>query len=431
MDLNWLRQASLGKTYYIETYGCQMNVHDSERIAGILCSIGFEEAPNMDKADLIIFNTCCVRENAERKVFGNVGALKQRKTRQKGLVIAVCGCMMQQKPVAEKLARTFRFVDIIFGTKQMHELPEMLYRVLTDRQRVLAIDELEDEKCEEPEARRAKGPAAYINIMQGCNNFCSYCIVPYVRGRERSREPEKIVDEVLHIQKEGYNEVLLLGQNVNSYGRGLETPATFSDLLKRISDTGIGRIRFMTSHPKDISDELITTMAERTNICKQIHLPVQSGSNRILKLMNRGYTTEHYMGIVEKLHAQMPEIAVSTDIIVGFPGETQQDFEETLQLLKVVRFDSAFTFMYSLRSGTRAAGMPGHLTEEEKSRRLTELIEIQDAITYEKNRAYMGKIQSVLVEGESKRNAGDVCGARIRASGTPESFAGARIRARW
>ncbi len=384
-----------------------MNAHDSEKIAGILEDLGFSAGKSKYEADFVIFNTCCVRENAENKIFGNVGVLKQVKRARPDMLISVCGCMMQQPGMAEKLSRMFPFVDIIFGTTNMDELPAMTAAALEKNRSVRVKEEPSFE--EDLLFKRGEPPLASVNIMQGCDNFCAYCIVPYVRGRERSRSMEAVVREVETLAAEGYKEVLLLGQNVNSYGRGVEG-ASFPKLLERVSHTGIRRIRFMTSHPKDVSSELLRVMRERENICKHLHLPVQSGSTAILERMNRRYSRESYLRLVEQIRSVMPEIELSTDIIVGFPGETEKDFQDTLGLVEQVRFDSAFTFVYSKRSGTRAADFTDQVPEDVKQKRIVELVALQSAVTYESNRSKVGAIEEVLVEGASARNPADVCG---------------------
>lgn len=399
-----------GLKYEIVTYGCQMNAHDSEKLAGILESIGYKKAAEGEEADFVLFNTCCVRANAEKRLYGNVGVYKKIKQRRKNLIVAVCGCMMQQDGAADKLASTFPFVRIIFGTHAMQSLPEMIYKVITTGKRAICVEEGK-EIIEDIPMHRNKPPLSYVSIMQGCDNFCSYCIVPYVRGRERSREPIQIIDEVKRLADAGYKEVMLLGQNVNSYGKGTEANMRFPELLDQIAaKTGISRIRFMTSHPKDISHELIEVMASHDNICKQLHLPVQSGSTRVLKEMNRHYTREHYLEIIEDVRAVMPGITLSTDVMIGFPGETQRDFEDTLSLMGQVRYDSAYTFVYSPRIGTKAAAMPDQIPEDEKQRRIVALVDLQNEITYEKNLECAGRRFKVLIEGVSQRDEGCVCG---------------------
>lgn len=395
-----------GLKYHIITYGCQMNAHESEKIAGILENIGYTPANSKEDADFILFNTCCVRENAEQKTFGNVGRIKKLKQLNQDMLVAVCGCMMQQEKAAKKLMETFPFVDIIFGTHNLHELPGMILSYKSGGERFYSAPETQELHDDVPQ-KRAEGPLASVNIMYGCNNFCSYCIVPYVRGRERSRSAEDVMREVSGLTAQGYREVMLLGQNVNSYDGGIN----FARLLKRIcGETDIPRIRFMTSHPKDLSDELIEVIAAYPQICRHIHLPVQSGSSRVLRKMNRKYTREAYIALAEKIRERIPGIAITTDIIVGFPGETDVDFGDTLSLVKRLRFDSAFTFVYSPRSGTQAAEMPDQVDEALRTERIMELVALQNKITEERNREYEGKTTQVLVEGISTRNPGHVCG---------------------
>lgn len=400
--------------YYIETYGCQMNEHDSEKIAGLLQAVGYQKAEQMQQADLILFNTCCVRDHAEKKVFGNIGALKPLSQQKSGLIVAVCGCMMQQEEVAKKLMQTFPFVKIVFGTNNMNELPSMLYRAVMHRERVFNVQKanISSTAVEDVPMVRKKRPLATVNIMQGCDNFCTYCIVPYVRGREWSRPAEDILMEVKGLVKQGYREVMLLGQNVNSYGKkGGETSMDFADLLEQIAaGTGISRIRFMTSHPKDISKKLLEKIAGHENICKQLHLPVQSGSSRVLMRMNRGYTREEYLRLVETAREIVPGIALTTDIIVGFPGESEEDYAQTLSLVREVGYDAAFTFVYSPRKGTKAAEFPEQVPEQIKQQRIVRLIELQSELTYESNLRYVGKKELILVEDVSKKDEQSICG---------------------
>ena len=400
--------------YYIETYGCQMNEHDSEKIAGLLQAVGYQKAEQMQQADLILFNTCCVRDHAEKKVFGNIGALKPLSQQKSGLIVAVCGCMMQQEEVAKKLMQTFPFVKIVFGTNNMNELPSMLYRAVMHRERVFNVQKanISSTAIEDVPMVRKKRPLATVNIMQGCDNFCTYCIVPYVRGREWSRPAEDILMEVRGLVEQGYREVMLLGQNVNSYGKkGGETSMDFADLLEQIAaGTGISRIRFMTSHPKDISKKLLEKIAGHENICKQLHLPVQSGSSRVLMRMNRGYTREEYLRLVETAREIVPGIALTTDIIVGFPGENEEDYAQTLSLVREVGYDAAFTFVYSPRKGTKAAEFPEQVPEQIKQQRIVRLIELQSELTYESNLRYVGKKELILVEDVSKKDEQSICG---------------------
>ncbi len=390
---------------FVETYGCAQNESDSERLKGMLEEMGYGFCDKTDKADLVLYNTCAVRENAELRVFGNIGALKHQKIRKPGLIIGVCGCMMQQAHIAEEIRKKYKHVDMVFGTHSLYMFPEILDKARRGC-RVFENEDSEGEIFETESCYRDEPPLAKIPIMYGCNNFCTYCIVPYVRGRERSRSAENILNEVKRVAELGYKEVMLLGQNVNSYGKDLDGGLTFAELLDEVCKIeGIERVRFMTSHPKDISDELIEVMARNDKICKQLHLPVQCGSDRILKKMNRSYTREKYLHIVKKVREKMPEIVLSTDIIVGFPGETNEDFEDTLSILKEVEYDLVFSFIYSKRKGTPAAEMPDCLTEEEKHRNFDRMQEVQNEISKRRNDAYLGKVEKVLVEGFSKTNA--------------------------
>lgn len=345
-----LQQYAEGKRfkYHIVTYGCQMNVHDSEKLAGMLQEIGYEETQVLEEADIILFNTCCVREHAEQRVYGNVGALRSYKQSNPNLILGVCGCMMQQKETAEDIIKKFPFVDLVFGTHNLHHFPRLLFEAVNSGHTVVEILDEEGNIVEGIPAKRASNVSAYVTIMYGCNNFCTYCIVPHVRGRERSRLPGDITDEIGELAANGCKEITLLGQNVNSYGKDLGDGYLFPDLLRDVNKIeGIERIRFVTSHPKDLSDDLIDAMAECEKVCEHIHLPLQAGSNVILRKMNRRYTREDYLKLVDKLRARIPGIAVSTDIIVGFPGETEEDFLDTLDMMERVQYDSAFTFIYS------------------------------------------------------------------------------------
>ncbi len=389
------------KFYHIVTYGCQMNVHESEKIAGILSELGYKHCDSPEQADIVVFNTCCIRENAENHAFGNIGMLKKLKSRRKDMLIAVGGCLPQQLNKAENLHEKFPYVDIIFGTHNLHNLKELIKLKLGRKKTVIQIDEREGEICEDDKPLRTSYPNAWVNIMYGCNNFCSYCIVPYVRGRERSRSSEKIIEEVRSLVAEGYKEITLLGQNVNSYRGEL----TFPQLLERIAlIEGKFRIRFMTSHPKDFSLELIEVMAKYPKkICRCLHLPVQSGSDRILREMNRRYTSADYLEKVRMLKAAIPECAVTTDLIVGFPGETDGDFKDTLKLVKKVGFASAFTFVYSKRAGTRAAEMPDQVPEEVSKARIIELVELVNSQTRAMSQTYIGKTVEILCEGYDEK----------------------------
>ncbi|MGI5849320.1 MAG: tRNA (N6-isopentenyl adenosine(37)-C2)-methylthiotransferase MiaB [Christensenellales bacterium] len=397
-------------TYYIETYGCQMNAHESEKVAGILESLGYSTAKAKAKADLIVFNTCCIREHAEEKLFGNLGALKDHKAAVAGAVIAVCGCMMQQPEIADKIIKRFPFVDIVFGTNHLQSIASMLCDVLIKNRRALSI-ELDETIIEGLPAVRNSTHSAFVNIIYGCNNFCTYCVVPFVRGRERSRRSAEILKEINLLCRQGVTEVTLLGQNVNSYGKDLKDDLSFPQLLKRIDEeTDIKRLRFMTSHPKDLTEELINCYGRLNSLCEHIHLPVQSGSDRILDRMNRCYTKAHYIGLVKMLRQRVPNIAITTDIIVGFPGETEDDFVDTLDLVASVQYDAAYTFAYSSRALTKAASMPDHLDKQTKSERLARLNALVSDSMVHKNSQYLNKIVKVLIDGCSKRDENEVSG---------------------
>jgi len=386
-----------GRAYYIETFGCQMNVRDSETAAGLLETLGFSHGTDKESASLILFNTCCVRDHAEKRVFGNIGALKELKEENPNLIIGVFGCMMQQQEVAEKLYKRFPFVDIVFGTNLLSRLPAFVESAESGA-RTLAVDEQNIQIEDDLPSIRTGKINAFVNINYGCDNYCTYCIVPYVRGRERSREANAVVEEAKRLVAEGYTELTLLGQNVNSYGKDL-ADASFGKLLAEVSKVdGLKRIRFMTSHPKDLTDEMIDAMARYENVCHHVHLPMQSGSNEILKRMNRKYTRERYLEIVQKLRAAMPDVELTTDIIVGFPGETEEDFLETLDLVEKVGFASAFTFKYSPRKGTRAATMEEQVPEPDKRSRLQRLNELQERKSRENNEKYVGVTGIVHVE---------------------------------
>ena len=405
--------------YCIVTLGCQMNAHDSETIAGMLDEMGMTPAESREQADLVLYNTCCVRENAENKALGNVIWLKELKALKPDLIIGVGGCMMQEEGMGEKVRKMYPFVDLAFGTHNMYRLPELLYKVICEKQRAIEITREDGGICEGLPVHRRNNFSAYINIMYGCNNYCSYCIVPYVRGRERSRDMDKIVEEAKALADSGVQEIMLLGQNVNSYMGG---GAHFAELLYRLDQLDIPRVRFMTSHPKDISDELIACFGEMHHLCKQLHLPVQAGNDRILSQMNRRYTREQYLDKVRALRAVCPEIGLTSDIIVGFPGETLEEFEDTVSLIDEVRYDAAYTFIYSPRPGTRAANMPDDTPMEEKSRRIQRLIEHQQRITTELCTRQIGRIEPVLVEEVSARDTQCVGGKTER--GHMVNFAG-------
>ncbi|WP_328598638.1 tRNA (N6-isopentenyl adenosine(37)-C2)-methylthiotransferase MiaB [Inconstantimicrobium porci] len=399
------------KEYFIQTFGCQMNEEDSEKLCGMLNRQGYVQTENKEDASIIIFNTCCVRENAENKVFGNVGDLKKLKKKNKDLIIAICGCMMQQKGMADKVLEMFPYVDIIFGTHNSYKFPEYLARVKQSGVQVKEILNKEDKIVEGIPIERKSNVKAFVTVMYGCNNFCTYCVVPYVRGRERSRKPEDIENEIKDLVAKGYKEITLLGQNVNSYGKGLEPHITFADLLRRINKIeGLERIRFMTSHPKDLTDELIYAIRDCDKLCEQIHLPVQSGSSRILKEMNRHYDRDQYLKLVRKIKKEIPNVSISTDIIIGFPGETEEDFNDTLSLVKEVEYDSAFTFIYSRRNNTPADKMENQIPEEIKHDRFNRLLEVTNEIIAKKNSTFEGKTVEVLVEGPSKNDPDKLMG---------------------
>ena len=397
------------RTYHIVTFGCQMNAHDSEKLAGILESMGLTEAADKREADFVLHNTCCIRDNAERKALGNVTWLKEVRKERPEMLIGVCGCMVQQPGMADRLLRRYPFVDIAFGTGNMYELPGMLYRAVTEKRRVIQVPSNESTLTEAVPVRRSSDHSAYVTIMYGCNNYCSYCIVPYVRGRERSRRMEDILREVECLRDRGVKEIMLLGQNVNSYGADVPG-ASFPKLLDAVARTGIPRIRFMTSHPKDLSQDLINVIVEHENICRHFHLPVQSGSDRILKAMNRRYTRDSYMEKLRALRAAVPGIGVTTDIIVAFPGEEEQDFEDTLDLVREARYDSAFTFIYSPREGTAAAKMPGAVAPDVAADRISRLIALQEEYTLKALDEMVGQTHPVLVTGPARRTGGEMTG---------------------
>ena len=399
-------------SYHIVSMGCQMNARDSESIAGMLEEMGMVSSPVREEADLILYNTCCVRENAENKALGNVIWLKELKRDKPDLMICVGGCMTQEKGMAAAMKKRYPFIDLIYGTHNLYRLPEYMYQYLQNRAPVVEVLDIDGEVVEGMPEKRGSAHSAFVNIMYGCNNFCSYCIVPYVRGRERSRDPEEIIAEVARLLDNGAQEITLLGQNVNSYRGG---GAEFANLLRRLDKMGVPRIRFMTSHPKDLSDELISAYGELEHLMPHLHLPVQAGNNDILAQMNRRYTREHYLKLVEKLRAARPGIGLTSDIIVGFPGETLQQFEDTMSLVREVRFDAAYTFIYSPRQGTKAAQMPDPVSAEEKSARIQRLIDLQQAIGYEVLCDQVGRRETVLVDSVSARDASSVGGKTPRA----------------
>ena len=391
-------------TFCVKTFGCQMNARDSEKLVGILTDVGYVETED-EHADFVIYNTCTVRENANNKVYGRLGYLSTYKKKNPDMMIALCGCMMQEEGVVAKLQKSYRFVNLIFGTHNIYKFAELLYRSLTSDGMIVDIWKDTDKIVEELPVKRKFSFKSGVNIMFGCNNFCSYCIVPYVRGRERSREPQDIIREIKGLVADGVCEIMLLGQNVNSYGKNLEHPVTFAELLRMVNEIdGLKRIRFMTSHPKDLSDDLILAMKECDKVCKHMHLPLQSGSSRLLKLMNRHYDKEQYLAIVKKLREAIPDIALTTDIIVGFPGETEEDFMETLDVVKQVEYDSAFTFIYSKRTGTPAAAMENQCDPKEVKEHFDMLLKEVQAISTKKAMALTGTVQEVLAEEENEQD---------------------------
>ncbi|BCJ95325.1 tRNA-2-methylthio-N(6)-dimethylallyladenosine synthase [Anaerocolumna cellulosilytica] len=391
-------------TYITQTFGCQMNAKDSEKLSGILELIGFVET-DTEEADFVVYNTCTVRENANTRVYGRLGFLNSLKKKNPNMMIALCGCMMQEDAVVDKIRKSYRFVDMIFGTHNIFKLAELMYSRITSKGMIIDIWKDTDQIVEDLPSERKYKFKAGVNIMYGCNNFCSYCIVPYVRGRERSRNPEDIIKEIKELVADGVIEVMLLGQNVNSYGKTLDKPMSFAELLQEIEKVeGLERIRFMTSHPKDLSDSLIEVMKDSKKICSHLHLPVQAGSTDVLKKMNRSYTKESYLALVERIKAAMPDISLTTDIIVGFPGETDEDFLETLEIVKKVRYDSAYTFLYSKRTGTPAAVLDCQVEDTVAKERFDRLLKEIQAISAEMTARHEGEISKVLVEEVNQQN---------------------------
>ena len=400
--------------YTILTMGCQLNENDSEKLCGMLEEMGYQKTEKQEEASIALFNTCCVRENAEDKLFGKLGELKKLKE-QKGIIIAIGGCMMQEKHITDKIKESYPFVDILFGTHTLHKFPEDLYKVIDEKRKLEDIIDIDGKVYEGLPIKRDSKIKASVTIMNGCNNFCTYCIVPYVRGRERSRMPKDIIEEVRSLAKDGYKEITLLGQNVNSYLReenrkGIEIEEyegvhSFATLLRAINKIeGIERIRFISPHPKDFTDDVIQAIAECDKVCKLVHLPLQSGNSRVLKTMNRKYTKEQYLELVEKMKKQIPNLTLSTDIIVGFPGETDEEFEDTLDVVEKVKFEQVYMFIYSRRVGTPGDKMENQVPEEIKHIRFDKLKKLVESQIEENNQKYIGTIQKVLVEGESKNN---------------------------
>lgn len=395
--------------YCIHTYGCQMNVHDSEKIAGILEELGYESTNDVHDADVVVFNTCCIRETAEKKAYGHIGELKKIKKQRPEMIVVVCGCMSQQDGVAENIRKSYPYVDIVLGTSNLGELKQA---VLAARNKRKFVDvEFSTYNEEDFTQSRTSYPNAWVNINYGCNNFCTYCIVPYVRGRERSRKIDDIMTEVKALLADGYKEITLLGQNVNSYGHDLPDGETFAKLLDEIGSLpGKFRLRFMTSHPKDLSDDVIEAVARHKNICNNIHLPVQSGSTEILRRMNRRYTREAYLETIDRIRSKLPDVGITTDIMVGFPGESEEDFQDTLDLVRKAKYSSAFCFVYSRRKGTPAYSMDNQISATEKRRRITELLACQNEVTKQISSQMVGKTYEVLVEGENFRYKNTMCG---------------------
>lgn len=410
LEAEVLKDGSLfkGKRYFLKTYGCQMNVHDSELIRNLVENIGFIESETMEGADLVILNTCAIRENAHDKMYGFLGRCKHEKTKNRDLIICICGCMAQEPSVCEEILEKCKYVDIVFGTHNIHELPNLLLNRMNKTD--IEVESIEGNVYENLDYKRDSSIEAWVNIMYGCDKFCTYCIVPYTRGKQRSRKSNRILQEIKELKDRGYKEITLLGQNVNAYGKDLEGELSFSELLLKVSDIGIERIRFVTSHPWDFSDEMIEAIASRDNIMPYIHLPLQSGSSRILKLMGRRYTKEEYLALYDKIKTRIPDAAITTDIIVGFPGETEEDFQETLEVVKKCKYDSAFTFIFSPRVGTPAEKLPDETTLKEKEDRLHRLNEVVNALSLEANEKYVGKTVKVLINGQSDKGENKVCG---------------------
>ena len=398
--------------YLIKTYGCQMNIHESEKIAGILEKLGYSETQEEKQADVIVFNTCCIMEIAEAKINGHIGEIKKYKEINPDFIVAVCGCMSQQKGVAENLKKRFPFIDIILGTANLNLLEEQILKVRNSRRHQTLIDVNEFGIDENIPVYRTSGTNAWVNIIYGCNNFCTYCIVPYVRGRERSRQAETIVNEVKQLVAEGYKEITLLGQNVNSYGKDLKDGSSFAKLLDELGKIeGNYKLRFMTSHPRDFTDDVIDAIARNPKVCHTIHLPIQSGSDHMLKVMNRHYDKAHYLNLVKKIREKIPDVGLTTDIMVGFAGETEEDFLETLELVKQVRFSGIFTFIYSRRKGTPGYDMPNQVPQTVKKDRIKRLIATQNVIVKEISKEHEGKVFEIIVEGKNSKYAdGTYCG---------------------
>ena len=399
-----LKKLGFNKKYYVKTYGCQMNEHDSENIKAILEDMSFTETDDMESADLILLNTCAIRENAHNKVFGMIGRIKNLKEKNPNLIAGICGCMAQEEVVVNEILEKYNFLDIVFGTHNIHNLPNILYTAINKKDLEVEVLSIEGEVIENIPVKRDSKYKAWVNIMYGCDKFCTYCIVPYTRGKQRSREPQYIIEEVKELVKNGYQEVTLLGQNVNAYGKDLNLNYDMSNLLEDVAKTGINRIRFVTSHPWDFNDSMIEVIKKYDNIMPYIHLPLQSGSDSILKLMGRRYTKKSYLELYNKLKSALPHSSITTDIIVGFPNETVEDFNETLDVVNKCKFDGAYTFIFSPRVGTPAAKMADNVTLEEKNERLYKLNELINKYSKEANDSYLNKIVPVLIEGPSEKD---------------------------
>ena len=399
-----LKEIGKNKNYFIKTYGCQMNEHDTENIKAILEEMSFEEVSAMEEADLVLLNTCAIRENAHNKVFGMVGRIKHLKQDKPNLLVGMCGCMVQEEVVASEILNRYKWLDVVFGTHNIYDLPNILKKAIDEKKMQFEVYSYEGDIIENIPSKRDSKYKAWVNIMYGCDKFCTYCIVPYTRGKQRSRKKEEIINEVIELKNNGYKEVTLLGQNVNAYGKDFEENYGMNDLLRDVADIGIERVRFVTSHPWDFTDEMIDIIASYDNVMPYIHLPLQSGSDRILKLMGRRYTKDEYITLFNKLKEKIPNASITTDIIVGFPGETEEDFNDTLDVVNKCKYDSAFTFIFSPREGTPAAKMEDSITKEEKEQRLYKLNEIVNKYAKEKNDALIGKVVPVLLENVSAKD---------------------------
>lgn len=407
---NKIDKFGIGKSYYIKTYGCQMNEHDSENIKGLLESVGFTESENFESTHVAILNTCAIRENAHNKVFGFLGRMKKLKEKNPNLIVCICGCMAQEASVVEEITKKYRWVDLVFGTHNLNEVLIFLEKNLNKNEKIIDVRSEEGNVCEGLPVKRDSNITAWVNIILGCDKFCTYCIVPYTRGKQRSRQKEDIINEIKDLIKNGYKEITLLGQNVNAYGKDLYDNYTLANLLEDVSDTGIERIRFVTSHPWDFTDEMIEIIKTRDNIMPFVHLPIQSGSNKILKLMGRRYTKESYIKLYNKIRKEIKNVSVTTDIIVGFPGETEEDFNETLEVAESLKFDGAFTFIFSPRNNTPAASMVDNTTKEEKNNRLQRLNKIINKYSLIHNKENIDKTIKCLVLGVSEKNENKVSG---------------------